>query len=187
MTDTPTLPPVVRSVLVSWTQEAAFRRFTAEFAAWWPWRTHSIGGARVRRVVFEPRVGGRIFEEHLDGRRFQWGTVLEWEPPARVKFTFHPTREAESAQDVEVRFHPEPEGTRLELTATKWENWGKGSVRARKGYEAGWGYVLNVWAGRRTSGMRLMEGMAGVMRLVERLRGGVDATIARAGGELPRA
>ena len=66
-----------------------------------------------------------------------------------------------------MRFLPEAGGTRLELTATKWENWGKGAARARKGYEAGWGYVLNVWAGRRTAGMRLMDLMAAVM-----LRGG---------------
>lgn len=187
MTDASPLPPVVRSVLVSWDREGAFRRFTEDFAKWWPSRTHSIGGSRVRRLVFESHVGGRIFEEHVDGRRFQWGTVLEWEPPARVKFTFHPTREPQFAQDVEVRFLPEPDGTRLELTATKWENWGEGAAKARRGYDTGWGYVLNVYAGRRTAGMRLMDVMAGVLRLVERLRGGVECTMARAGGEMPRA
>jgi hypothetical protein len=183
----PVLPPIVRTVDVSWSQEAAFRRFTSDFASWWPWRTHSIGGKQVRRVVFETRAGGRIFEEHLDGRRFQWGAVLEWDPPARVKFTFHPSREASSAQDVEVRFIPQAGGARLELTVTKWENWGQGAHRARKGFHAGWGYVLNVWAGRRTNAMRLMDIMAGVMRLVEKLRGGTAATIARAGGEIPQA
>ena len=181
------LPPIVRSVQVSWSPPAAFRRFTEEFADWWPWRTHSIGGERVARVVFETRAGGRIFEEHEDGRRFQWGTVLEWDPPHRVKFTFHPAREPSSAQDVEVRFLPEGGGTRLELTATKWENWGKGASRARRGYYAGWGYVLNVWAGRRTNAMRLMDAMAGVMRVVEKIRGGTAASIARAGGEIPHA
>ena len=129
----------------------------------------------------------RIFEAHVDGRRFQWGTVLEWDPPGQVKFTFHPARRPEQAQDVEVRFLPEGSGTRLELTATRWENWGKGAARARKGYHAGWGYVLNVWAGRRTAGMSAMDLMAGVMLVVERLRGGVEATMARAGGEMPRA
>jgi hypothetical protein len=187
MTDTQVLPSVVRSVLVSWSQEAAFRRFTEEFASWWPWRTHSIGGTRIRRLVFETRVGGRIFEEHGDGRRFQWGTVLEWDPPGRVKLTFHAARKPEQAQEVEVRFLPEVGGTRLELTATRWESWGKGAARARRGYEAGWGYVLNVWAGRRTAAMRAMDIMAAVMLVVERLRGGVEATMARAGGEMPRA
>ena len=183
----PVLPPIVRSVQVSWAPEAAFHRFTADFASWWPWRTHSIGGKKVRRVVFETKVGGRIFEEHTDGRRFQWGQVLEWEPPARVKFTFHPSRDPSFAQDVEVRFIPEAGGTRLELTASKWENWGKDARKVRKGYYAGWGYVLNVWAGRRTNAMRLMDVMARGMRLVEILRGGTAASIARAGGEMPSA
>ena len=138
MTETQVLPPVVRSVLVSWGQEAAFRRFTEEFASWWPWRTHSVGGTRVRRVVFETGVGGRIFEEHVDGRRFQWGTVLEWDPPGRVEFTFHAGGKPEQAQDVEVRFLPEAGGTRLELTATGWENWGKARpVRAGATRSAG--------------------------------------------------
>ena len=101
--------PIVRSVLVSWSQEAAFRRFAGEFSSSWPWRTHSIGGKRVARLVLEQWVGGRIYEEHVDGRRFQWGTVLEWDPPSRLKFTFHPARDPSSAQDVEVRFLPEAE------------------------------------------------------------------------------
>jgi hypothetical protein len=51
----------------------------------------------------------------------------------------------------------------------------------------GGGYVLNVWAGRRTAGMRAMDVMAAVMLVVGRLRGGVEATMARAGVEMPRA
>ena len=183
----PTLPPVERSVSVSWDQEAAFRHFTLEFSSWWPWRTHSIGGRRVKRVVFEPQVGGRIFEEHVDGRRFQWGRVLEWEPPRRVKFTFHPSRDPATAQDVEVRFVPDGGGTRLELVTTKWENWGPKAARARRAYRMGWGYVLNVWAGRRTATMWLVEGLGTVAQVVELLRGGTSAAIARAGGEIPHA
>ncbi|MGH7537785.1 MAG: SRPBCC domain-containing protein [Gemmatimonadales bacterium] len=184
---TAALPPIERSVSVSWDQEAAFRRFTAELPEWWPRRTHSIGGERVRRVVFEGRVGGRLFEEHIDGRRFQWGQVLEWDPPRRVRFTFHPSREPATAQEVEVRFEPEGGGTRLVLTATKWENWGRGARAARRGYRLGWGYVLNVWAGRRTAGMRLLDGISAVVGVVERFRGGTAGSIARARGEIPGA
>ncbi|MGH7535052.1 MAG: SRPBCC domain-containing protein [Gemmatimonadales bacterium] len=178
------IPPLERSVSVSWDPESAFRRFALQFAGWWPWRTHSIGGGRLKRVVFEPHAGGRIFEEHVDGRRFQWGQVLEWEPPRRVKFTFHPARPPETAQEVEVRFVPEGSGTRLELVATGWEKWGRKAQRARRAYRAGWGYVLNVWAGRRTAGMGLLEAMGTVARFVEWLRGGTAAAIARAGGEI---
>ncbi len=181
------LPPIRRTVTVSWNQEDAFRRFTDEFATWWPWRTHSIGGPCVKRVVFECRAGGLILEEHVDGRRFQWGRVLEFDAPRSVKFTWHPSRDAATAQEVELHFVPEGARTRVELVSDKWENWGTGAQRARKGYDVGWGYVLNVWAGRRTATMALLDGVAVVMRGVELLRGGTRASIARAGGEIARA
>jgi len=44
------------AVAVSWDQQAAFRRFTQEFASWWPWSTHSIGGKRASIA----RAGGEI-------------------------------------------------------------------------------------------------------------------------------
>jgi len=181
------LPPIRRSISVSWDPEAAFRRFTAELGAWWPWRTHSIGGTRIRRIVFEPEPGGRIFEEHADGRRFQWGQVMEWEPPQRVKFTWHPSRDAATAQEVELRFVPEGTGTRLELTSDKWERWGDRAERAHRGYDLGWGYVLNVWAGRRTASMLVLDLLGLGFKLVSLLRGGRAAAIARARGEIPAA
>lgn len=181
-----TLPPVERSISVSWGQDEAFRRFALDFAKWWPRKTHSIGGPKVKEIVLEPRVGGRIYEELVDGRRFQWGQILAWEPPGRLMFTFHPSREPSSAQDVEVRFVPEGTGTRLELVATKWENWGKDAAKARKGYHLGWGYVLKVWAGRRDAGMLLLDGLAAALTALQVFKGGRDAAIARAGGEIAR-
>ena len=184
----PVLPPVERSVTVSWDQETAFRRFTSDFASWWPRRTHSIGGTRVARIVFETQVGGRIFEEHIDGRRFQWGRIVEWEPPRRVLFTFHPSCDASEAQDVEVRFVPDGSGTRLELVASNWENLGKRAKRARSAYDMGWGYVVNVFAGRRTAGMRVLDLAATLIGGADRLlRGGTIAAINRARGEIPSA
>ena len=180
-----TPPPIRRSVAVSWSPAAAFRRFTEEFGKWWPHGTFSIGSERIVRVVFEPQVGGRIFEEHRDGRRFQWGEIVEIDPPRRVRFSWHPAREPATAQDVEVRFVPDGSGTRVELVAAGWERWGEGAHRARKGYDLGWEYVLNVWTGRRTLKMRGFDVLITITRLVNRFRGGVDASIARAGGEIP--
>lgn len=179
------LPPVVRSVEVPWDPASAFRRFTSDFGAWWPRRTHSVGGPEVVEVVFEGRVGGRIYEEHRSGRRFQWGEVLAWEPGTRVVFTFHPSRDPATAQRVEVRFLPNGPGTRVELTATGWEHWGDGAARARKGYEMGWGYVLNVLAGRRTSWMPILDLVGRVAGRIGSLRhGGRAGMINRAGGEI---
>ena len=109
---TPSVEPIRRSVSVSWPQAEAYRRFVQDFAKWWPSYSYSIGGSRVKRVVFEPRAGGRIYEEHKDGTRMRWGTVIALEPPRRVAFTFHPSRAESDAQLVEITFAPEGEGTR---------------------------------------------------------------------------
>jgi uncharacterized protein YndB with AHSA1/START domain len=174
-------------VSVPWDQKSAFERFTVEFGSWWPVKSHSIGGDRVERVVFEPFEGGRIYEEHEDGRRFQWGQVMKWEPPRLVKFTWHPSRDASTAQQVEVMFTVEGDGTRLDLVSTGWENWGPRARRARNGYNLGWGYVLNVWVGKRSVSMSFLDMIAGVATFVQKFRGGADAQITSAGGELPRA
>lgn len=179
------IPPVERSIAVSWNQGDAFRRFALEFGDWWPWRTHSIGGTRVKRVVLEPRVDGRIFEEHVGGRRFQWGRILEWDPPRRLKFTFHPARQPETAQEVEVRFVPEGNGTRVELISTKWETLGRQGRRARHGYNLGWALVLKVWAGRGATGMIITRGLTAVVEFGQLFLGGRSAAINRAGGEIP--
>jgi hypothetical protein len=180
----PLLTPIHCSVSVSWDPETAFRRFTHDFAAWWPTHTHSIGEHRISRLVFETTLGGRIFEEHVDGRRFLWGQITAWDPPRSVSFTWHPARAPETAQHVDVRFVREGGGTRLELTAAGWERWGRGARQARRGYRAGWGYILNVWAGRRTARMLLMDGVIAIARVVQWARGGVTASIARAEGAI---
>ncbi len=179
------LPPIERSVLVSWEPAAAFDRFTAQFAAWWPWRTHSIGCEEIEKLVFECRVGGRIFEQHKGGRRFQWGMVTAFDPPRSVTFSWHPSRDESTAQEVRIDFAKEGTGTRVTLTSTNWERWGKGAKAARRGYSLGWGYVLNVWAGRRTFGMAVLDAIAAVIGLVQKILGGTARQISRAGGEIP--
>jgi uncharacterized protein YndB with AHSA1/START domain len=142
--------PIRRSVSVSWAPDVAFQRFTADFATWWPQYSNSIGGRRVKRIVFEPRVGGRIYEEHHDGARFAWGRVTALEPPRRVAFTFHPTRAESDAQDVEVTFTAEGSGTRVELVSKGWEKMGGAAQRSRGGYVMTWGIALDKFAERRS-------------------------------------
>jgi hypothetical protein len=145
-------------------------------------------GPRIKRVVFETKVGGQIYEEHIDGRRFQWGKVLELDPPRRVRFTFHPSRPENTAQTIELIFHPEGTGTRLELIATDWEKWGKRAERARRGYQVGWRIVLHLWAGRMTMGMQLINAMGKVALFFQLIRhGGRAGLIDSAEGEVESA
>src|SRR5437764_14058102 len=100
------LEPIQRSIDVPTNQQAAFERFTSQFGDWWPRYSHSIGGRRIKRLVFECRVGGLIYEEHHDGTRMLWGKVTVFDAPHHVAFTFHPSLKESDAQLIEVRFLP---------------------------------------------------------------------------------
>lgn len=159
-----TVPPVVRTIDVPWAPDAAFRRFTADFGRWWPHRSHSVGGRKVRAVVFEGREGGRIYEDHIDGRRFLWGTVLEWSPPTRVRFTWHPSKPAETAQEVIVTFTARGAGTHVELTHLGWEKLGADADKAARAYRMGWGFVLAVFGDQKSAGVRLTDALIRIIR-----------------------
>ena len=149
MPDAERLSPIHKSITVPWNQSRAFERFTRGIATWWPLRTHSLGLARAETVVFEGRVGGQIRESIQGGAESVWGTVLEWHPPERVSFTWHPGKPAATAQRVDLRFVPEGPGTRVELTHSGWEALGPLAKVARRGYPLGWAYVLCLYADRR--------------------------------------
>jgi hypothetical protein len=140
------IEPVVKEIWVGAGVEGAFRRFTDEIADWWPTGKHSVSGDACRDVRFEGWVGGRILEEAGDGQVHPWGTVTAWEPPARVAFTWHPGREADTAQRVEVEFWTEDGGTRVRLTHTGWERFGDAGADMREEYEGGWTFVLSSYA-----------------------------------------
>lgn len=179
------IPPIRRTIAVSWDPGAAFRRFTAEFGDWWPYATHSIGGRKVKRILFDCRPGGLIVEELEDGRRFQWGRVTAFEPPTRVAFTWHPSLDESRAQEVEVRFHPEGAGTLVELVSSGWERLGPSARRQRKGYDIGWGSVLEVFAGRKNAAFLVFGIISRTLNLILRITGRLDASIDKAGGRLP--
>lgn len=90
------IEPVVKTITVACSPEEAFRYFTADFSMWWPAATHSVVGYasefkdKPAAVIFEPRVGGRIFERTRSGEEYLWGSLLAWGPPALVAFSSIP-------------------------------------------------------------------------------------------------
>jgi uncharacterized protein YndB with AHSA1/START domain len=134
----------VKTVTVACTPDEAFRYFTADFGKWWPAATHSVVAYtskftdRPATVIFEPQVGGRIFERSRAGEEHIWGSVLAWQPPARVVFSFHPGRDAKEAQTVEMTFSPAPEGAKVVLTHSGWEKLGANAQQSRDSYDQGW-------------------------------------------------
>jgi uncharacterized protein YndB with AHSA1/START domain len=141
------IEPVVKEIWVGAGVHDAFRRFTAEFAAWWPTGTHSASRQECKEVHLEGRVGGHIFEEASDGALHRWGSVSVWEPPRRVAFTWHPGRDPDTAQTVEVEFSPLSGGTQVRLTHSGWERLGDGALDMRGEYDTGWQFVLSRYSG----------------------------------------
>ena len=152
MNRTIAVAPVRKNVRVSAAPARAFEVFTAGFARWWP-PSHTIGKVPQKEVVIEPRVGGRWFERGVDGSECDWGTVLVWEPPARLvlgwqlnaDFKFDPRVTTE----VEVRFTAEGEGaTRVELEHRHLERLGEQGelLREKVGSPNGWSALLGHFA-----------------------------------------
>jgi uncharacterized protein YndB with AHSA1/START domain len=148
MTAEKTIEPVRRSIDVGCSVTEAFRIFTAEIDSWWPLATHSIGQADAVACHFEGREGGRIYETHGDGSVHPWGTVTVWEPPARLVFSWHPGRDAATAQEVELRFLALDSGARVELEHRGWEILGDKAEETRNAYESGWAGVLDLYVAR---------------------------------------
>ncbi len=177
------LAPIRRSVIVSWDQETAFHRFTDGFATWWPTFSHSIGGPRVARVVFECRPGGQIYEEHRDGTRLAWGSVSVIEAPRRIVFRWHAAYEPTDAQEVEVTFTPEASGTRVDLVSRNWEAMGDKARKSYNGFKLAWEGVLAAYAGRFSMARAFMVAISAGISAT----GGRNRFIRGSRGHLPRA
>ncbi|HWD74454.1 MAG TPA: SRPBCC family protein [Solirubrobacteraceae bacterium] len=146
--------PVRTSILVEAPQKRAFEVFTADMASWWPADKHVLEG-ELAGMVFEPRVGGRIYDRAVDGSECSWARVLAYEPPSRVVFSWdidlrwQIETDPERASEVEVRFIAETDArTRVELEHRALERHGEGweSMRDAVGSPNGWGDGLRAFA-----------------------------------------
>ncbi len=137
-----TVEAVKKSLAVRCSPERAFEVFTREIGDWWPLSQYSIGQEKITEVVFEEKVGGRIFERHNDGGEGEWGRVLAWEPPNRFAMSWYPGGTPAEATELEVRFAPEGDGTRVDLEHRGWEILGEQATDTRSQYDGGWIGVL---------------------------------------------
>ena len=135
------LGPITKSVTVDVPVERAFQVYTEGIATWWPLNVHSVSH-QAETCVFEGRQGGRIYERATDGKEHPWGTVVVWEPPSRVVYTWHPGRSEETAQEVEMHFRPEGVGTRVDVEHRRWERLGDEAPPVIESYQEGWDFVL---------------------------------------------
>jgi uncharacterized protein YndB with AHSA1/START domain len=113
--------PIQQSTHVDCEIEDAFRLFTEGFGDWWPLASYSTNPGESEFCVMEPWIGGRIFERTVSGEEREWGSIVEWDPPQHVRFTWHPATVGNGASTVDVEFHVEADGTRVTLIHSSWE------------------------------------------------------------------
>jgi uncharacterized protein YndB with AHSA1/START domain len=135
------VPPIVKTVTVRASPARAFTLFAGDFARWWPLSRVHTGPDPVDCAI-EPRVGGRVFERAADGRETAWGTVLAYDPPHRLAFSWVVELPVGLEQLIEIRFRPEDRSTTVELTHSGWEQLGDAAASLRERYDRGWGTVF---------------------------------------------
>jgi uncharacterized protein YndB with AHSA1/START domain len=120
----------------------AFTIWTAYTSRWWP-ITHSVSTQAGLEVIFEPHIGGRIFERTPGGEEHDWGEITAWEPPHRLAYLWHLRADRADATDVEIIFVAEDPGrTRVEIDHRGWERLGARAAARREGNLAGWDGLL---------------------------------------------
>jgi uncharacterized protein YndB with AHSA1/START domain len=103
----------------------AFDVFTNEIDLWWrQGRRFRNAGKRPGKIVFESKLGGRVFETiqlSTGERMLQVGTVVEWDPPNRIALEWRNVNfKPHEKTLVEVTFTSQGEGTMVRVEHSGW-------------------------------------------------------------------
>ena len=156
MTTQATDTAVRTEVVVEAPVERAFSVFTEGIGSWWRPDHHLLEG-ELAEMVFEPRVGGHVFDRGADGSECRWARVLAYEPPQRVVISWDINTQwqletdHERTSEVEVRFVPEgADRTRVTLEHRNLDRHGEGweGMRDAVGSPEGWSEGLRGFAER---------------------------------------
>jgi uncharacterized protein YndB with AHSA1/START domain len=137
---------VQTSIVVEAPIEHAFSVFTDGIGSWFP-PEYNLLDTPIAERVFEPRVGGSVYDRGEDGSECHWARVLAYEPPTRVVISWDISpqwqieSDLEKTSEVDVRFTSEgPERTRIELEHRNLDRHGEGWEQTREsiGGEGGW-------------------------------------------------
>jgi uncharacterized protein YndB with AHSA1/START domain len=139
---------VRHEIVVAAPIERAFSVFTDGFGTFKP-REHNMLSVEIAETVFEPRVGGHVYDRGVDGSECRWARVLAYEPPDRVVISWDisPQWQVESdlekTSEVEVRFIAEaPDRTRVELEHRNLDRHSDDWEAVREGVDSAGGWPL---------------------------------------------
>lgn len=129
---------VLVSLRVAASPERAFHAFVDEIGLWW--KPNGLFPTTPRppgMLAFEPRLGGRLTETLSEGKIHELGRVTAWEPHNRLSFTWRPASFGPAqSTEVEVRFEPVGEETRVTVEHRGWDSVPQEHV-ARHGFPEG--------------------------------------------------
>jgi uncharacterized protein YndB with AHSA1/START domain len=147
---------VSHKVVVDTPIERAFSVFTEDFGSFKP-PEHNLLSVDIAETVFEPHVGGHLYDRGVDGSECHWARVLAYEPPNRVVISWdidpqwQIETDPEKTSEVEVRFIAEtPDRTRVEVEHRNLDRHLDGWEAVREGVdsEGGWPLYLLRFAER---------------------------------------
>lgn len=145
---------VKQSIVVEAPIERAFKVFTEDFGSFKP-AEHNLLGVEIAETVFEPRVGGHLYDRGIDGSECRWARVLAYEPPTRVLLSWDISpqwrieTDPNTTSEWEVRFTAEAaDRTRVEIEHRNLERHGEGWEGVRDGVagDQGWPLYLQRYA-----------------------------------------
>lgn len=114
----------------------AFAIWTERIGTWWP-NGHTLSGDP-EAIAFEPRAGGRIYERAPDGTEHEWGEVIEWDPPRRLRCWWHLFFTRDEATELEISFAPILGGTRVTIRQSGWKRLGDAGPPRRERTRSVW-------------------------------------------------
>jgi len=145
---------VQTSIVVEVPQASAFDAFTADIGTWWP-PDHHILRVELSEMVFEPHVGGHVYDRGVDGSECRWARVLDYERPSYfviswdINLAWEIETDPARTSEVEVRFVAEgPARTRVTLEHRHLDRHGDGwqAMREAVGSPSGWPNELEQFA-----------------------------------------
>nr|WP_193364354.1 SRPBCC family protein [Mesorhizobium alhagi] len=139
---------VLNSIVVEAPISRAFKVFTEDFGSFKP-PEHNLLKVDIAETVFEPKVGGFLYDRGVDGSVCRWARVLAYEPPSRLLLSWDISPRWQIEEDPrktsewEVRFIAEtPERTRVEIEHRNLDRHGEGWQSVRDGVAADQGWPL---------------------------------------------
>ncbi len=101
-----------QSVLLALPPAQSFELFTSQIGLWWPPDRRHLNDPNSQLFLL---ADGRFYERANNGMELDLGRVRLWESPQRIVLDFYMGTDAAHPTEVEIRFDPEGDGTRVSV------------------------------------------------------------------------